>query len=188
LLDPDEFIPEWEFERLKETLRTTKYPIIQLNWIHFFGSYRVYNANPGRVRWAQYKYQVHRNEEDISVWGDGSNVEKAGIPFSESVAPDRFVCHHFGLVRHASRLRQKMRIVGQIKQKTLKWLGMPSWIFNLLPFNWFDSDFLEDLRIFQGIPVKAVRDNPFEFVRDNHRLLRYLEKKGYPDVSSPLEM
>lgn len=177
LLDPDEFIPEWEFSRLKETLYTTKYPILRLDWIHFFGSYRVYNSNPGKVRWAEYKYQVHRNESDMNVWGDGSNVEKVGYSISDSVAPDRFVCHHFGLVRYPSRLRQKLRIVGQVKQRTLKWLGMPAWIFNLMPFDWFDRDFLEDLRIYHGMPVRAVCANPREFVRDHHRLLKYLERK-----------
>ncbi|PAY16592.1 hypothetical protein CKO51_25795 [Rhodopirellula sp. SM50] len=178
LLDPDEFIPEWEFDRLRQTIETTTFPIIQLDWIHFYGNYRVYNARPSRMKWAEYKYQVHQNLPEMRVWGDGSNVRLDDLEYEQTVAPERFVCHHFGIVRWPSRLRQKLRVVGQIKQGTLRWLNLPGFIFNLLPYNWLDEDFLPDLAIYDGKLIEPVRRNPKEFTRDGMKLHRYLLKKA----------
>lgn len=174
LLDPDEFIPEWEFERIRQCISKSVQPIIRLDWIHFYGNYRVFNANPGKKRWAEFKYQVHRNEPGMFVWGDGSNVKLNGESYDSSVAPERFICHHFGLVRWSSRLRQKLRIVGRIKKRRLNWLYLPGFIFRLLPYNWFDTDFLSDLEIYDGQLIEPVRRNPKEFTRDNMKLYKYL--------------
>jgi glycosyltransferase involved in cell wall biosynthesis len=178
LLDPDEFIPEWEFDRLRKILQLTDRHIVRLDWVHFYGNYRVYNANPARHRWAQYKYQVHRNLDDMEIWGDGSNVRLKGRDY-ESIVEDQSVeCHHFGVVRRPARLRQKFRFVDQVVSGRLNLLNLPGLIFDLMPYDWFDRDFLEDLAIYEGKHVQAVRDNPNEFVRDNLKLYDYLCKKS----------
>jgi len=130
------------------------------------------------MRWAEHKYQIHRNLSDMSVCGDGSNVRLSDQDFEQTVAPERFVCHHFGMVRWTSRLRQKLRVVGQIKQGTLRLLNLPGFIFDLLPYNWFDEDFLEDLAIYDGPLIEPVRRNPQEFTRDKMKLHRYLLEKA----------
>jgi glycosyltransferase involved in cell wall biosynthesis len=176
LLDPDEFIPEWEFERFRETMAKSDYPIIRLDWIHFYGNYKVYNARPEKKRWAVYKYQAHRNVADFEVWGDGSNVGPKSKDYTGLVSPEQFVCHHFGMVRYPSRLRQKLRVVHGAKSAIRRWIPIPSFVFNLLPYDWFDKDFLDDLEIYDGKLIETVRRNPKEFTRDNLRLYRYLTR------------
>ena len=39
LLDCDEFIPEWEFARLRSFLETTDKPIVPVRFVHFYGNY-----------------------------------------------------------------------------------------------------------------------------------------------------
>jgi len=68
--------------------------------------------------------------------------------------------------------------VGQIKQGTLRLLNLPGFIFDLLPYNWFDEDFLEDLAIYDGPLIEPVRRNPQEFTRDKMKLHRYLLEKA----------
>src|SRR6516164_6761907 len=48
LLDCDEFIPEWEFERIRQFLPTTDRVIVPTRHMHFYGNYRVYIARPGK--------------------------------------------------------------------------------------------------------------------------------------------
>jgi len=174
LLDPDEFIPEWEFARLRKVISESCQPIIRLEWIHFYGNYRVYNANPSRKRWAEHKFQVHKNLADMKVWGDGSNVRLGEEDYESTVSSERFICHHFGLVRWAARLRQKLRIVGKIKQRSFSLMKLPGLIFNILPYNWFDRDFLSDLVIYDGPFIEPVQRNPSEFTRDKMKLYKYL--------------
>lgn len=177
LLDPDEFIPEWEFERFRNTLETSSYPIVRLDWIHFYGNYKVYNARPEKKRWAVYKYQAHRNVPEFEVWGDGSNVGPECKDYEGIVSPERFLCHHFGMVRRPSRLRQKLRVVHGAKSGLRGRISIPNFVFNLLPYDWFDKDFLEDLEIYDGRVVKAVSENPKEFIRDGLKLYRHLSRK-----------
>jgi hypothetical protein len=53
---------------------------------------------------------------------------------------------------------------------------LPSWLFDLFPHTWADPAYLPDLRTYEGPFVKAVRDNPAEFVRDRFRLYEDLKK------------
>jgi hypothetical protein len=177
LLDPDEFVPEWEFDNLRRLLEDTNKHIVKLNWIHFYGNYRVYNANPSSHRWAEYKYQVHRNLKEMHVWGDGSNVRYNGHKYDDVLAEKAFLCHHFGVVRHPARLRQKFRFVGQAFTGKRSLLKIPSFVFDLFPYNWLDKDFIDDLAIYQGPYVKAVLENPGEFVRDGFKLHDYLVRR-----------
>lgn len=174
LLDPDEFIPEWEFDNIRHCLEKTDKHIVRLDWIHFYGNYKVYNANPGKFKWAQYKYQIHRNLKEMEIWGDGSHVRLKNQEYSAVTSLESFTGHHFGAVRKAARLRQKLRTVSQIKKNNVKWIQIPSFIFNLLPYNWFDKDFIDDLRIYKGPYVNAVQKNQREFIRDNLVLYNFL--------------
>jgi hypothetical protein len=54
---------------------------------------------------------------------------------------------------------------------------MPGIVFDLFPSDWFDPQFLSDLAVYEGEPVKAVRENPGEFVRDGMSLYDHLQKK-----------
>jgi glycosyltransferase involved in cell wall biosynthesis len=178
LLDPDEFIPEWEFDRIKKLLENTDRHIVRLRWIHFYGNYKVYNANPSRRQWAEFKYQIHRNLDDMQIWGDGSNVRLKGRDYTSTVDDESIVCHHFGVVRKPARLRQKFRYVDQVVSGRLSLLNIPNLIFDLMPYNWFDKDFIEDLAVYEGPYIQAVREKPEEFVRDNFKLYNYIKNLG----------
>jgi glycosyltransferase involved in cell wall biosynthesis len=177
LLDPDEFIPEWDFDRLRRTMETSSHQIIKLNWIHFYGNFRVYNARPEKKKWAVYKFQGHKNISEFEVWGDGSNVGPKSKDYTGLVSPEVFDCHHFGMVRNPARLREKLRIVHRAKSGIRKWIPIPAFVFNLLPYNWFDEDFLDDLAIYDGKLISAVENNPAEFTRDRMKLYRYLKRR-----------
>src|SRR5581483_9896449 len=69
-LDCDELIPEWEFDRVRAFLPTATKPIVALKFIHFYGNYQVYHARPEKVKWPIHKHPVHRNTDEIEVWGD----------------------------------------------------------------------------------------------------------------------
>ena len=125
MLDPDEFIPEWEFDRIKTVLHTTDRHIVPLRWINFYGNYKVYNANPSKHIWNERKYQIHRNLQGMEVWGDGSNVRYNGYKYDEVVEDEHFLCHHFGVVRHPARLRQKSRYVGRAFSGKRAHVGSP---------------------------------------------------------------
>ncbi len=71
LLDADEFIPEWEFERIRKQLEFTDKHIFRLKWINFYGNYKVYHANPGKVTWSEYK---HRSTGTSTRWKSGVTV------------------------------------------------------------------------------------------------------------------
>jgi hypothetical protein len=178
LLDCDEFIPEWEFGHIREVLEHTRKDVIPLHYVHFYGNYRVLNTGPEKFGWPVRKATVHRNLDTMEVWGDGSNVRVRGsadYPVNDEVLCD---CHHFGFVRNPARLRQKWRT--QAKQhnpKNPKWDRTPGLVFDLMPHRWEDEDFLPHLELYDGPHVKAVRDNPDEFVRDQFRLLDVLVRR-----------
>lgn len=179
LLDCDEFIPEWEFDNIRKKLETADNEIIAMNYLNFYGNYKVFNANPEKFSWPAIKFTIHKNLPDIEVWGDGSNVRKKGSHnFTDPLQFGRsFVdVHHFGFVRHAARLREKWRIQKRINESEKRAEFLPGFIYNLFPHKWDDPDFMDDLKVYEGPYVKAVRDNPCEFVRDDFLLYKKLKK------------
>jgi len=178
LLDCDEFVPEWQFDSLRKFMEETDKLLMPMRFLHFYGNYKVYNTNPLRHHWPLLKTTIHRNLDNIEVWGDGSNVATVGS-LDRSINPDTpFECHHFGFVRNAARLRQKWRTQAKQHDKSNpKWDGTPGVVFNLFPHRWDDKDFLDDLEVYGGPYIQAVRDNPGEFVRDDFSLLPLISKK-----------
>ncbi len=176
LLDCDEFIPEWEFEPLRKLLETTTADLLPVQLLNFYGNYKVYHADPEKIRWPGRKVIIHRNRPDVEIFGDGSSVR---LPGHETAwdAPPVLDVHHFGTVRKPSRLREKWRNMrGRLYLSAAPKFLLPSWLFDLFPHNWADPAYLPDLRTYEGPFVKAVRDNPTEFVRDRFRLYEYLKK------------
>lgn len=178
LLDCDEFIPEWEFANIRDQLESTEKTIIGMEYINFYGNYKIYNAFPEKSGWPAIKHTIHRNIEDIEVWGDGSNVRIKGS--NESVINQNYYgepfvnVHHFGFVRHAARLREKWRSQKRRNQNNTWRDFLPSVVFDLFPHKWEDSQFLKDLRLYGGPYISAVSNNPDEFVRDNMKLLKFV--------------
>ncbi len=177
LLDCDELIPEWEWERIRNYMETTNEQMAPFKLINFYGNYQVYHTDPAKVVWPYKKMMLHRNVPNIQVWGDGSNVGFDGTETEWSVSNEEFICHHFGFVRHAGRLRQKWRWQGEVHAGKRRWFQLPSFLFNWMPHKWDDPHFLSDLAIYEGPHCQAVRDNPDEFIRDNNRLLDLLKKE-----------
>ena len=96
-------------------------------------------------------------------------------------ADSLFTCHHFGCVRNPARLREKWRNMrGRLYNAEQPRFRLPSFLFNLFPHDWADPDYLPYLRVYDGPYVKAVRDNPAEFVRDGLKLYKYLKKQPVP--------
>jgi glycosyltransferase involved in cell wall biosynthesis len=177
LLDCDEFVPEWEFEAIRDHLRSTSDLVATLNYVNFYGNYRVFHADPKKVRWPKRKMVFHRNLPDFEIWGDGSNVRRRGVDFSWEAASRGFSVHHFGMVRDAATLRHKWWIQGRAMSGRSAWLSPPRVLFRLFPHDWRDPQFFEDLAIYDGPFVQAVRENPSEFVRDGMTLLKLLEAR-----------
>ena len=176
LLDCDEFIPEWEFEDIRRYISTSTEDLIPFHYLNFYGNYKVKVRSSRAVM--ERKMILHRNRPDIEVWGDGANVRIRGETlgdFSGSLAP--FTCHHFGGVRHPGRLRDKWNIQSQTSRGIWRRFQYPALLFNLFPHKWKDTDYLDKLEIYEGPYVKAVRDNPKEFVRDGFQLYRYLKSR-----------
>ena len=190
LLDADEFIPEWEFSRIRCYLSNTNKVIIPMKYVNFYGNYKVYNKNPKKYNWPEYKYSIHKNISDLEIVGDGSNVAfkdaSRNVSSSKDESPyanERFECHHFGVVRKPARLREKwhsqaLRDRGfYSKEKKSRWDWVPGFVYNLFPYKWTDPQYMDSLAIYEGPYIKAVRDNPNEFVRDNFEIYEYLLKK-----------
>lgn len=184
-LDCDEFLPEWEWEPLRRDLEREERTIVPLRYTHFYGNYLVCHAEPRRVRWPLYKHVIHRNRPDVEFWGDGSNVRlrgRAPEPFDES--QPSFECHHFGMVRRPSRLREKWRVQARRGRKS-RFFPIPRFLFSLAPHDWFDAQFLSDLATYEGPIMRVVRENPTEFVRDDLRLYGYLRGAGQDAANGP---
>lgn len=178
LLDCDEFIAEWEFDRIRRELARATKPIVRLRHVQFYGDYKVVHTKPEKVTWALFKHQVHRNDSDIRVIGDGSNVVVQGRPDEEVVDyATYFETHHMGQVRYAARLRHKWKIEHKLKLETPKRDLTPGFMFDMAPHDWFDADFLDDLHTYEGPWVKEVRENPDEFVRDDWKLYQFLQQR-----------
>lgn len=179
-LDCDEFIPEWEFAEIREYLGRTNDIMIPVQFVNFYGNYRVYHAAPKKVLWPDRKMIIHRNLPEIEFWGDGSNVKLNGSAFDWNVSSKQFTVHHFGMVRNSGILRYKWWIQGRATAGKSTRLRPPLWLFKLLPHDWMDAAYLNDLLLYEGPFIQAVRDNPNEFTRDNMVLARHLQGTRQP--------
>jgi glycosyltransferase involved in cell wall biosynthesis len=179
LLDCDEFIPEWEFPRLRSFLESTDKLIVPLRFVHFYGNYRVYLAGRRAIT-PVFGQRIHRNLEEIEVWGDGANVRLRGNTAEPMLAEaDAFEVHHFGNVRRAARLRQKWRTQAlQHDARNPRWDKVPAVLFDMFPHRWEDQDFLQLLDVYEGPYLQAVRDDPAEFTRDDMWLYEYLKRQS----------
>jgi glycosyltransferase involved in cell wall biosynthesis len=179
LLDCDEFIPEWEFPRLRQYLETVDKPIVQVRFIHFYANYRVFMAQLPRIV-PDSGRRIHRNLPNIEVWGDGANVRVIDGNEAETVASDTaFEVHHFGSVRQAARLRQKWRTQArQHNEQNPRWDKLPSFVFDMFPHRWDDPDCVPDLAIYDGRQMQIVRDHPDEFVRDSFAIYEQLRHRS----------
>lgn len=179
LLDSDEFIPEWEFGRLRQTLETTSRDLLGLRFVHFYGNYRVYKARHELIKHTPIVgMRIHRNLDNVLVWGDGANVRLADTPYHRPDIASAFECHHFGEVRHAARLRQKWRTQAKQHHRTKPvWDWLPAFVFDLFPHAWCDPHIFGDLDIYDGPLIQAVHDDPKEFVRDDFQLLEQLRQR-----------
>jgi hypothetical protein len=187
-LDCDEFIPEWDFVRLRDRLESATDDLLSIDFVNFYGNYKVYHSNPAASMWPAKKMILHRNRSDIEFWGDGSNVRIQGRPFTWPVREHEFVLHHFGSVRNPERLREKWRNQ-QGKVYGTSRFPIPRFAFRFLPHRWDDPDFSQYLAVYEGEPIKAVRDDPDEFVRDDMQMLRVLRERtgssGVGRVAAP---
>jgi len=179
-LDCDEFIPEWQFDAVREYLLKTDKDILSMQYINFYGSYKTYVADPSKLNWMERKYAIHRNLQEIEVWGDGSNVRFREKKMPERFGSTHFIVHHFGFVRDPARLREKWRKQSRTYRTKPKYicLQIPSWVYRLFPHSWNDPDILPHLGIYNGPCIKPVMENPGEFVRDKFRILKILAKKN----------
>ena len=177
LLDCDEFIPEWEFARLRTFLERTEHLIVPVHFLHFYGNYRVVLGR-ARPTVPTTGLRIHRNLPEIEVWGDGANVRRRDHPDDRTcVAAETFDVHHFGSVRQPARLRQKWRTQArQHKSGDARWDRTPSFLFDLFPHRWSDEDFMQYLEVYEGPYIQVVRDDPSEFVRDDFWLYEHLKQ------------
>ena len=178
LLDCDEFIPEWEFDRLRRLLETTDRHIVPVSFTHFYGNYHVYMARLPKITPGT-GLRIHRNLPDIEVWGDGANVRLTGAPDDASIVEDETIAvHHFGSVRNPARLRQKWRTQArQHDASKPKWDRTPGVVFDMFPHKWDDPDLLPQLDIYEGPHIEAVRNDPAEFIRDDLWLYEHLKTR-----------
>jgi glycosyltransferase involved in cell wall biosynthesis len=177
LLDCDEFIPEWQFGPLRETMERTQENMFPASVLNFYGNYKVYHPYPEKLKWPAQKMIFHRNLPDIEVWGDGSNVRRAGQPFGFPEGTPEFCVHHFGMVRTPARLREKWKIQGHLYSKKRRLFTLPSFVFDLLPHIWNDPAILDGAQVYEGPFIQAVRDDPDEFIRDEMWTLEFLRSK-----------
>ena len=173
-LDSDEFIPEWQFEPLRAYLASAREDLVPIEMVNFYGNYRVYHASPEAVHWPSRKVAIHRNVPEIEFWGDGSNVRIGSQEYVWPERPYRFSCHHFGFVRHASRLREKWRTQSRMYVRQRFRLPVPSFVFDLLPHRWEDPAYFAGLKPYEGPVIAAVRADPAEFTRDGGALYKRL--------------
>jgi glycosyltransferase involved in cell wall biosynthesis len=178
LLDCDEFIPEWEFERLRTFLESTSATLVPVSFVHFYGNYRVFIARPARITPPR-GIRIHRNLPNVEVWGDGANVRLSGSTDDPLAgAGEAFAVHHFGSVRQPARLRQKWRVQAkQHKMERPRWDRVPGFLFDMFPHKWDDPDIIDRLAIYEGPYIAAVRDDPGEFIRDGLFTYRYLMRR-----------
>lgn len=173
LLDCDEFIPEWEFDRLRSHLERCEKDILLADYTHFYGNYKVQYENLDRPYPPMRNRRIHRNRPEIEVFGDGSDVHWAGLGGAAEDPSVSFAVHHFGEVRRPARLRHKWHVQSKVNVQN-RWHWIPGLAFDLKPHDWFDPDFLKHLKVYDGPYIAAVRQHPDEFVRDDFALHRWL--------------
>ena len=177
-LDSDEFIPEWQFETIRQYLQTTSDVMIPVTFTNFYGNAAVYHSDPGKSKWVTKKMIIHRNAvEEIAFWGDGSNVKLRDREFTWDTSPVTFDVHHFGAVRHAGTLREAWWSAGRFRAGRSIQFQPPRFVFDLFPHKWNDPDFLPYMTVYDGPFIKAVRDDPRRFVRDGFELLDLLGRR-----------
>ena len=176
LLDCDEFIPEGEFDELRKRLLRTSDVMLFAKFLNFYGNYRVFHDAPQLVNWPQRKMIIHRNDPNIEIWGDGSNVRLKGEKLAWGDSGPAMTVHHFGMVRDPGILRYKWWIQGRAYRS--RFIRVPRFIFNVFPHDWMDKQFFDNLAIYDGPIVDAVRRDPGEFIRDRMRLAHKLGWKG----------
>jgi hypothetical protein len=175
-LDCDEFIPEWEFATLRARLESAKEDLLSVQFLNFYGNYKVHNTNSAGTHWPNTKMVIHRNRADIEFWGDGSNVRVAGVPFAWPATGHEFTVHHFGFVRHAARLREKWRNQqGRVYGTTS--FRIPGRVFDWLPHKWNDPALMPFMQPYEGPYINAVVADPDEFVRDGFATYEWLRQR-----------
>ena len=119
LLDCDEFIPEWEFARLRAFLESTTLSIVPVRFVHFYANYRVFMARLPRIV-PELGYRIHRNVPEIEVWGDGANVSEAGKPDDPSMEMAVVRVRGASLRQRARALEAQAEVAdpGQAAQRT----------------------------------------------------------------------
>jgi len=178
-LDADEFIPEWEFDEIRSYLKDANESMIPVNFINFYGNYKVCYGRGANVNAPKRKMILHRNLPEIEFWGDGANIRLRGTDLDWNTSPRSFTVHHFGTVRHPARLRQGWRSQAQLYPNVKRrWLKIPRMFYNWFPHQWFDPDFINTVEIYDGPFIRAVRENPSEFVRDDFRLYDFLKRRA----------
>jgi glycosyltransferase involved in cell wall biosynthesis len=172
LLDCDELMPDWELRRLRETIEKTEQDILGVRPLHFYGSYKTHIL----PRYAKHGFRIHRNLPDVEVWGDGMNVRRRSVNLPPVEMDVAFEIHHFGEVRRAARLREKWRAQSRMYKSDARKDWVPRFVYKLMPHQWFDSDILPRVRIYEGPYVSAVLENPDEFVRDGFKVYRWAQR------------
>ena len=175
-LDCDEFIPEWEFAEIRKILSETSECMLPVEFINFYGNYKIFHRDPARAHWPERKMIIHKNLPEIEFWGDGSNIKLRGREFSWGTDAPKFTVHHFGMIRDPAILRYKWWVQGRAISGRNTRLRPPRLLFRIFPHNWLDSAFLQDLAIYEGRDISAVTKDPKEFIRDDMRLFRYLKE------------
>jgi hypothetical protein len=132
--------------------------------------------------------RIHRNLEEIEVWGDGCHVRSRHTGYQHSPTDPTFEGHHFGEVRKAARLREKWRAQARRHKKISKRDWIPSFVYDLLPHRWCDPTILPRLRVYEGPLISAVRDDPQEFVRDGFQTYRWAQKQQTQNTSPAAQL
>jgi hypothetical protein len=176
-LDSDEFIPEWEFSTIRETLQKSSSTMHSVNFLNFYANYKVLHAFPELSNWPPRKMIIHRNLPNIEFWGDGSNVRISGTDFNWDAGTPIGTVHHMGMIRDPAILREKWWIQGRAMSGKSTRIKPPRLVFRLFPHDWKDPEFLEYLRPYEGPYIRAVEDFPGEFVRDEFVLYDFLKQK-----------
>jgi len=159
-LDCDEFIPEWDFDRLRNHLAETSEVMIPMNVINFYGNYKVYHSDPDKAQWPRWKMNTHRNQADVEVWGEGTHVRFRGQEHRDRSRDAVFSLHHFGFVCSPARLRQKWHFLFSLYSGKPRWLRLPSFLFDWMPYDWMDPKFLDDLAVYDGPTSKPYSSRP----------------------------
>jgi hypothetical protein len=183
-LDADEFIPEWEFDTIRDHLATTSDQMIPVRFINFYANYRVYHSDSAELHKVTRKMIIHRNTPEIEFWGDGSNVKRLGQAFSWETSEREFTVHHFGSVRHPGAMRYTAWAAGRFRTGRSSWWRPPRAVFDLFPHDWMDLDYLNGLAIYEGPLIAAVMTTPHAFVWDNMQMYDYLLRRRGATPSS----